>query len=458
MESIAIRGIRVQPSRLEKIAKRLQIDRPLWFAMSARAWQAISGPLTIVFLVRALTLGEQGVYYVLASVMSIQLFFELGLLNVLISQSGHLASDIDSNRPHAKQRMSQLISVAGRWFLGASVLYALAAIGFGWRTLEDKVSTDDWKIPLVCLSIVAAGTVALAPRLAILEGAGYRDSVYKVRFFQMLLGTLAVWVTLLMGFKLWALVLSSFVQFLCSFLATFVIHRSFFQTLHRSQEDRETNHPGGEESGLMWLSEVFPLQWRVALTSIAYHVATQFFTVILVRYHGEESAGQLGMTMSIVMAIQGMAITFIQTKFSLISNLHGAGDREEAGELWRRSALISTGLLVTALASVLTIIWFLPLAERGWEDRFIAPWQMVILAMGCIANHGVALQSFYVLSRKGRPFLTACLIGFGVTAVAVWLGGARWGVTGIVTGYAFGMLGVTLPLHSLSYWLYRAKK
>lgn len=458
MESIAIRGIRVQPSRLERLAKRFQIDRPLWFAMSARAWQAISGPLTIIFLVRALTLGEQGVYYVLASVMSIQLFFELGLLNVLISQSGHLASDIAANRPHAKQRMSQLISVAGRWFLWASVLYAFAAIGFGWRTLADKVSTDDWKMPLVCLSIVAAGTVALAPRLAILEGAGYRASVYKVRFFQMLLGTLAVWSTLLMGFKLWALVLSSFVQFLCSFLATFVVHRSFFESLHHAKEDRETNVKSVEESGLKWFSEVFPLQWRVALTSIAYHVATQFFTVILVRYHGEEAAGQLGMTMSIVMAIQGMAITFIQTKFSLVSNLHGAGDREEAGELWRRSALISTGLLVTALSSVLILIWLLPLAEKGWEDRFIEPWQMVILAVGCVANHGVALQGFYVLSRKGKPFLSACLIGFGVTAISVWAGGAWWGATGIVTGYAFGMLCITLPLHSLSYWLYRAKK
>ena len=426
--------------------------------MSARAWQAISGPLTIIFLVRALTLGEQGVYYVLASVMSIQLFFELGLLNVLISQSGHLASDITSKRPYAKQRMSQLVSVAGRWFLVASILYALAAIGFGWRTLADKVSTDDWKMPLVCLSVVAAGSVALAPRLAILEGAGYRASVYKVRFFQMLLGTLAVWSTLLMGFKLWALVLSSFVQFLCSFLATFVVHRSFFQTLQKGNEDRETDVKSDEESGLKWFSEVFPLQWRVALTSIAYHVATQFFTVILVRYHGEEAAGQLGMTMSIVMAIQGMAITFIQTKFSLVSNLHGAGDREGAGELWRRSALISTGLLVIALTSVLTVIWLLPIAERGWENRFIEPWQMVVLAVGCIANHGVALQGFYVLSRKGKPFLVACLIGFGATAISVWVGGARWGVTGIVTGYALGMLGITLPLHSLSYWLYRAKK
>ncbi|MCU0711539.1 MAG: hypothetical protein MUC43_05735 [Pirellula sp.] len=448
----------MHPTRLETIAKRFQIDRTLWFAMSARAWQAISGPLTIVFLVRALTLGEQGVYYVLASVMSIQLFFELGLLNVLISQSGHLASDIASNRPHAKQRMSQLISVAGRWFLGASMLYALAAIGFGWRTLVDKASSDDWKTPLVCLSIVAAGSVALAPRLAILEGAGYRASVYKVRFFQMLLGTLAVWSTLLMGFKLWALVFSSFVQFLCSFLATFVFYRAFFDSLTNANGNREPNATVEEESGLKWFSEVFPLQWRVALTSMAYHIATQFFTVILVWHHGEEAAGRLGMTMSIVVAIQGMAITFIQTKFSLVSNLHGAGDREGAGELWRRSALISSGLLVTALLSVLAVVWLLPMAGRGWEDRFIEPWQIVILAVGCLANHGVALQSFYVLSRKGRPFLAACLVGFGATAIFVWFGGARWGATGIVTGYALGMLGVTLPLHSLSYWLYRAKK
>lgn len=445
----------MQSGRLERIAKRFQIDRSLWYAMSARAWQAISGPLTIVFLVKALTLGEQGVYYVLASVMSIQLFFELGLLNVLISQSGHLASEIGENRLDAKSRMHQLVTVAGRWFLGASILYAVSAILFGWRALMDKASTNDWQLPLICLSIVAAGSVALAPRLAILEGAGYREKVYKVRFFQMLLGTLAVWCALLMGLKLWALVLSSAVQFLCSFLATVYFYRDFFVSL-RTEPDREAiRSSSSDDSSLRWFREVFPLQWRVAVTSIAYHVATQFFTVILVRYHGEEAAGRLGMTMSVVMAIQGMAITFIQTKFSLVSALHGSGKREEAGELWRRSALISSGLLLVALLGMLVAVSLLPLANRGWEDRFIEPWQIVILALGCVANHGVALQGFYVLSRKGKPFLSACLVGFGATAVAVWYGGAVWGASGIVIGYWLGMSLVALPFHSWFYMRYR---
>jgi hypothetical protein len=105
---------------------------------------------------------------------------------------------------------------------------------------------------------------------------------------------------------------------------------------------------------------------------------------------------------------------------------------------------------------MLVAVSLLPLANRGWEDRFIEPWQIVILALGCVANHGVALQGFYVLSRKGKPFLSACLVGFGATAVAVWYGGAFWGVTGIVVGYWLGMSLVALPFHSWFYMRYRS--
>ncbi|MEM1070350.1 MAG: hypothetical protein AAGI63_15715, partial [Planctomycetota bacterium] len=72
-----------------KIRDRLQLDRPLGFAVATRVWQGISGPITIVLLVQALTLSEQGVYYAMIGIVGIQAYFELGLLNVLVSQSGH---------------------------------------------------------------------------------------------------------------------------------------------------------------------------------------------------------------------------------------------------------------------------------------------------------------------------------------------------------------------------------
>ena len=81
-------------SVLRRFAGNLQVDRSLLYALSARIWQAMAGPITMVFIIRSLTLDEQGVYYTLSTLMTIQLFFELGLLNVLISQAGHLISAV----------------------------------------------------------------------------------------------------------------------------------------------------------------------------------------------------------------------------------------------------------------------------------------------------------------------------------------------------------------------------
>ncbi len=445
------------PNPLSRLAEKLQIDRPLIYALTARSWQAMAGPLTMVFLIKTLTLSEQGVYYALSSIMSIQLFFELGLLNILISQAGHHHSGLlqatnDQERARSARQLSQLISASQRWFIVAALLFVVSAVFLGWRSLSDKVTTIDWWLPLVALSGLAAATVALSPRIAILEGTGHRENVYRTRLFQMVSGAVVVWVTLLLGFKIWALVTSAAVQLFFVLYLTQVAYRDFFVS-HRFRTTESSDTPSDSEWS--WISEVLPLQWRIALISIVYHAATQFFTVIVLRFHDEQEAGRLGMTLSATGAIQGMSLAWVHTKFSLVSALHGSGQREQAGTLWRQSAVVSTLLLIAAMVTAVGIVASLPLAGRGWENRFIAPWQMLVLGFGCLANHLIALQSFYVLSRKGRPFLMAALVGFTSTGVAVLLGGYGYSTSGIVWGYALTTALITLPLHSLAYLQYR---
>jgi hypothetical protein len=444
---------------LSRLAEKLQIDRPLLYALVARAWQAMAGPLTIVFLILTLSPAERGVYYGLSTIMSIQLFFELGLLNILVSQTGHqnsalLAAENEVQRLQASGRLGQLIFASQAWFVVASLIYALAAIGFGWKVLSDKSTAIQWWLPLVALSVVAAGSVALSPRLAILEGAGYRDSVYRARLIQMLTGAVVVWAALLLGLKIWALVAASGVQLLTSFLLTHVFYRQFFAT-HVLNKDSLVGQLNSTDSGLSWIKEVFPLQWRIALISIIHHAATQFFTVIVLTYDSEVEAGRLGMTLTITMAIQGMAMTWIQTKFSLVSSMHGAGQREQAGTLWRHSAVVSTGLLIAAMTVAVVIIASLQLAQRGWQDSFIEPWQLIVLGLGCLANHLIALQSFYVLSRKGRPFMFPAILGYSATGMAVVLGGYWYSTSGVICAYTLTTALITLPLHSLAYLQYR---
>jgi len=435
-----------------------QLDRTLLFAMAARVWQSVAGPITIILLIQCLTLEDQGVYYGLVSVVGIQTFFELGLLNILVSQSAHLAGSTQS--PEGRLRLRQLQSRARQWFLVASVLFALSAMGLGWSVLAGKSVTVVWEFPLIALCLSAAAGVAISPDLAILEGAGYRHSIYRSRLLQMVSGALVVWTALLLGWKLWALVLASLVQLFWAAGLVVVLNRKLLAGFLASGIVSSTTprlQPRTQSSPLelSWLQEVLPIQWRVALVSLVYHAATQFFTLIALYFHGEADAGRLGITLTITTAIQGMSLTWIQTKFAVVSNLHGLGQRESAGTLWRRTSLISSCLLITALAVATLVISLLPWAGRGWEGRFIEPWHMAVLAMGCAANHLIAVQSFYVLAQKGRPFLLPSLVGFSLTGLAVLGGGYWYSIGGIVTGYTLATALVTLPGHSLAYWKYR---
>ena len=432
----------------------MQLDRSLVFALGARVWQAISGPITIVLLIRSLTLPEQGAYYAIIGIVGIQAYFELGLLNVLVGHASHEAALIDqenkslqdSAATHAAARMRDLIRSSTWWFLVAAVLYCFAAVLFGGFTLQR--SDVSWQYPLLATVVLAAISVGLAPSLAVLEGAGFRDLIYRFRFLQMVFGSIGVWLALATGLKLWALVMSSGLQAVLTIYIVFFHAREYFAGF------RDRSLPA---SDFRWAKEVLPLQWRVAIIGAAFHFATQFFAVIVAMFHSDREAGPLGMTLSITMSIQMLAMAWVQTKYPVISRLHGSGDRESAGVMWRRTTVVSTLLLIVACATLVALVALLPLLnpllgiKQDLSSRFLLPWQVALLSIGCLANHLIAVQGFYVLAQRCKPMLVASLIGATATAIAVWGGGYVASSTGIVIGYAAGMTLVTFPVHTLAY-------
>lgn len=440
---------------LSRIREQLQIDRTLAFALATRVWQAITGPITIVMLIQGLTLPEQGVYYSLIGIVGIQAFFELGLLNVLVSQTGHEMAALkkaesaqgeseSESIDHVAARMRDLIRSSMRWFGLASLLFIASAIVFGFQSLAD--SEVAWKLPLLALVPVSALTVACTPAIAILEGAGHRELVYRFRLTQMMVGSLVVWSTLIAGWKLWSLVASSGVQAIMAAYLILVSGREFFQRFRKVNVQR---------SEFSWVRNVLPVQWRVALIGITYHLATQFFTVIVVMFHSDAEGAPLGMTLSVTTAIQMLALAWVQTKYPLISGHHGAGERERAGTMWRQTTLVSTSLLIFGFLALAAIVACLPWFSEKITSRFLSPWQLLALGAGCLASHIATCQGFYVLSRRAKPLFAASLIGLLVTAIAVWIGGYLYSTNGVIAGYTLTMCLVFAPAHTWAYMRFR---
>ena len=442
---------------IRRFLQRMQIDRPLAYALLSRVWQAAAGPITIALLVHFMAEDVRGIYYGLVSIVGIQAFFELGLLNVLISHGGHEAaaiklSDEDTGADTAVSqpvaRMKELIRASRRWFGVASILFTAIALGLGWYTFLRANVAVNWQLPLLVLIPSAAITVFLSPSLAIMEGAGFRDVIYRCRCFQMITGSIGVWLALLAGWNLWALVVSTLIQAAWTLYIVMVHGSPFFRRFSNVTE---------KPAAYSWARDVVPAQWRMAAIGAAYHLATQFFTVVVLWFHSATEAGQFGMTLSMTTAIQMLALSWVQTKYSVVALHHGSGEREMAGTLWRQTALVSTCLLITALTALIVLIAALPLLGRGYESAFITPAQLCILSVGCVANHLLATQGFYVLSRRANPLTISSVTGFLITAAAVWIAGFYYSTTGVACAYTATTALITLPLHTAEYLRFRSR-
>lgn len=439
----------------QRLAQWLQLDRSLSFALMARIWQAISGPITVALQISAFNLHELGVFVGILSVVGIQPLFELGLASVLISQAGNIvgreSAKADAHQSKLGQSLAWLSRGGVRWFSTVAGLYAIAGLCVGWKVLSSAgISQIDWRMPLVLTIVVSTFSLAISPRVYVLEGAGEREFVYRMRFFQAVLGSLTMWSALWFGFKLWAIV--------AVFSVGALFHIAIaFGTRARRLLAAVPGEAVADMPRTTWLSHIGPLQWRMAAIAVAHYLASQLLYLYVLNYHPAEQAAPLGMTLQVAVAVQSLALAWAQTKFPLISQHQTAGWREAAGTLWRQTALVSTGLLILGILGLAVGVVGLGWLERGWEKRFVPAELVLVLGVGYVANHLLALQSFYVLSRGAKPLVVASLVGLLFTAAAVWWGGKEFSVPGVIFAYSLSMACLTLPLHTWAYFKFRAQ-
>jgi hypothetical protein len=415
--------------------------------MASRLWQALSGPITVVLLLKTTTLDQRGLYYSMSSLASIQSLFELGLLGLLVSQTGHAMGLID--REKATGRIRTLIHSSQKWFLWVSVLFGIAALAIAAVSFHRQYAINDWIAPLCLLIGATMVTVAMSPSMAILEGAGYREKVYRLRMIQMFLGSLGVWTALAAGWGVWSLPMAALLQTALTVWMVTGEGGAFLKSFRGAPAEQEPES---------WLRSIGPYQWRVALMSAVHFLATQLFVLIVINFHSKAEAGALGMTLSVTGAIQSLALSWVHTKLSVAATHHGAGEREKAGELWRQIAAASMGMLVVANAVLMLLLQTLENFYPNLAANFITPKQLLPLSMGHVANHAIALQGNYVHARRSLPLAAPNAIGYTCVGIAVWIGGSLYSVDGLVWSYCLSICMLAFPLHTWAYMRYRARK
>jgi hypothetical protein len=371
-------------SKLTRARQLLGIDRAVFYTLFSRGWQLVAGFGTILLIARFLSPIQQGFYYTFASLLSLQVFFELGLTLVVLQFASHESAHLNwtllgtlEGDSTAKARLGSLMRLTLKWYAIAAGLLVLGLVPAGllfFGSSPDAASAGVWQVPWAWLVLTTAGTLLLSPIVAVLEGCGLVAEVARFRLSQDLLAFPVFWLSLLMGAGLFASPLLQTTRLITTVWWLLTRQRPFLGDQSRFRLPGVTVH---------WWREIWPMQWRIALSWMGGFFIFQLFNPVLFAYFGAVAAGQMGMSLTLTGAVNTLAMAWIYTKVPTFGQLIALRDFQSLDRLFFRTLLQASLVAVVGGVALLGAVAILNVWQLPLRQRILEPLPMALL-MGAI--------------------------------------------------------------------------
>lgn len=425
------------------------IDKAVGFTLLSRGWTAISGFITLYLIAKWLTPEEQGFYYTFSSVLALQVIFELGLSFVVMQFSSHematmkfTSKGVLNGDAVAKSRLRSLLLLVLKWYGAISLLIILIILPLGWAffTINQDKSTVIWQSSWCLLIISAALNVLIIPLISMLEGCGKVVEVAKLRVTQGVLGNTLMWILLMSGRGLNSAPLMNVFVFFIALFWLWSNYRYFLRDLISSQI---------MNARISWKDEIWPFQWRVALSWLSGYLMLQLFVPILFSASGPIAAGKMGLSLSITLSILSVSIAWVNTKAPLFGNLVALKKYDQLDTVFFIALRQSTFVIILGALCVFSINSFLIYTNNPLTDRLLPILPFLLLLLSTIINNVVFAESIYLRAFKDEGFMWVYILLGLFVSIGSLLIGPRFGALGMMSFYFFISLIIGLGLGSV---------
>jgi len=428
-----------------KALRALGMDGAVVFTFLAKAVNIAGSVGTVLLIVHFLTPVEQGYYYTLLSLVSLQIVFELGFSVVVLQLAAHEAVHLTMTSQGevggdaaAHARLASALQLSVRWYSVAAVAMAvlLAPLGiFFFSRHAGGQNQIAWQGPWLAAVIASSISLWCIPLYAFLEGCGQVRAVAAMRLRQAAASALLGWAALIVHHGLYSpgLVILGQIAVGLIFVAR---HKRLLAGLMRHHSPGVT---------IEWQREVWPFQWRIAVSSMCSYFTVQVFIPILFALRGPVEAGQLGMSLSITGYMTTLALAWTSTKSAPFGNMIA---RRAFGELdllfrrtWSQSLAVFTALAVAACIGSALLPWIAPRLAA----RLVSPAIFAVLAAAAGANCAIQGLGTFLRSFKSEPFLAQSLGAAAASLLLIALTAPEWGNAGAALSYTAATAGLALP-------------
>lgn len=421
---------------LYSLVKKLGVDKSIAYSSGARVVQAFTGVASILFISQFLTKTEQGFYYTFGSIIAIQIFFELGLTNIITQYVAHEASHlnwIDSTHLDGEQkyhsRLAHLLRFSVKWYAVIGIIFFVVLLGAGYWFFSYYSPADEdviWVLPWILVSIGTVLKLFIAPLMSILMGLDRVKEVMKMQFYQQLIIPLSTWIGLALGWHLYVLGIASLLS------VVYVILYGYFTDLKGILTNLWKIKITYRVS---YRAEIFPYQWKIALSWVSGYFIYQLFNPVLFATEGAVVAGQMGMTLAAINGISSFSQSWINTKIPLWSKLIALKDYLSLDRNFRITMKQLSVVCLGLISMFILVVWGLRELNLSLGSRFL-PWlPLICLLITMFINQWIFGMAGYIRCHKQEPFvINAVTIGI-CCCFSTIITGKLWGVNGITLSY-----------------------
>lgn len=452
---------KVKKNIITRFANKIGMDGAIAFSSAARIIQAFSGVVSIFFIATFLTGDEQGFFYTFGSLLAIQVFFELGFTGIMTQYVAHEVVHLKLNdsqyyegESKYKSRLAYLVKFCIKWYAIISALFLLVIIIVGFIYFNKFDNTGGivvWKGPWILLAFSTAIKLFQSPFTAIYLGLGKVKEMNEVIFYQQIAIPISQWVLFACGIKLYVVGISSLIGVIV--WCVYALKKNLWGIFVGLFKEKITDT-------VSYMKEIFPYQWKIALSWISGYFIFQLFNPVLFATKGAVVAGQMGMTVSVLSSIQAFAFSWQNTKIPLYSGFIALRKFDELDNVFNKTMRQMMGVWMALISVLYFGIWFLDetklkIGNSILADRFLEFLPLTLMVIPMIINQYVSSWATYLRCHKQEPFLVNSIVIGTLCCISTFLFGRLFGLYGITIGYCCITAFVALPW---SYLIFIKKK
>jgi hypothetical protein len=423
---------------------RFGLNRAVVFSVLLKSWQAGAGLLGLFLISIYFPPAVQGFYYTFASLVALQSFVELGLYLVIANIASHewskLSLAANGSIQGDVQALSRLVSLGRfvfKWYAVAALFFFLLAGAVGYWFLGSSNSTGiNWQAPWIVHIAFSSVLLWCMPFLSLLEGCNQIAPVAKFKLWQSLVSNISFWIVVVTGGNLWAA--SALSSISCAFCIyyLFVTQRFFFKPFFSSPIAARMD----------WKAEILPMQWRLGVQGVMNYFVFGLFTPIMFYYYGPVVAGQMGMSLQLVVAVQSIAAIWIMTKAPRFGILIARRQFSVLDAEWRKATFLTLSMMFFGVILLLAALYTATEMHLEIANRVVPIFVLFLLSAGSIFSLASLSMAIYLRAHKKEVLTPTGIISGVVMALLVWQLGKNYGALGVGASYLFVFSCVSFPL------------